>query len=297
MADSLTVGRFAPSPTGPLHFGSLVCALASYLDVKSLGGQWLVRIEDLDPPREVAGSSDQILTQLEAHGLHWDGIVLYQSTRLDAYQDVLSRLQHQQLAYHCECSRKRLTSLNGIYDNHCRHLKLSGDENATRLSVIPESSLISFHDQIVGSNAHDLGLESGDFIIKRRDGLFSYQLAVTVDDQFQGITHVMRGSDLLDSTPKQILLQQYLGYRRPTYAHLPIAVNSEGQKLSKQTQATSLIAGNEVHNCWQALHWLSQSPPSELQECTLNELHKWASENWAPEKITRSGSAPAPHGF
>ena len=297
MANSDIIGRFAPSPTGPLHFGSLVCALASYLDVKSRGGQWLVRVEDIDPPREVAGSSDFILRQLEAHGLHWDSKVLYQSTRLDAYQEVLLELQQRQLAYHCECSRKRLTSINGIYDERCRNLNLNSNGNATRLCLSAESSLINFNDQIVGPIAHDLRLETGDFIIKRRDGLFSYQLAVTVDDQFQGVTHVMRGSDLLDSTPKQIYLQHYLGYRKPTYAHLPIAVNSEGQKLSKQTKANHLMVGNEVNNCWQALYWLKQSPPPDLQHDTLDDLHQWALDNWASNKITRSRSAPAPHGF
>lgn len=297
MANNLVIGRFAPSPTGPLHFGSLVCALASYLDIKIRGGSWLVRIEDIDPPREVAGASDQILRQLEAHGLCWNGRVLYQSTRLQAYQDIVAELQNKQLAYHCECTRKRLADLGGIYDNRCRNRFLSSSGNNTRLKLGAEASLVDFNDLVVGNLSTDLNTVSSDFIIKRRDGLFSYQLAVTVDDQFQGITHIMRGSDLLDSTAKQIYLQRCLRYRQPTYAHLPLVINNEGQKLSKQTQAPSLASGSEVYNCWQALYWLQQSPPKDLLDCTLDDLYKWALKNWDLNKLRKARSAPVPSGF
>ena len=297
MANNLVIGRFAPSPTGPLHFGSLVCALASYLDIKTRGGSWLVRIEDIDPPREVAGASDQILRQLEAHGLCWNGRVLYQSTRLQAYQDILAELQNKELAYHCECTRKRLVDLGGVYDNRCRHRSLSSSGNNTRLKLGVEASLVDFNDLLVGNLSTDLSMVSSDFIIKRRDGLFSYQLAVTVDDQFQGITHIMRGTDLLDSTAKQIYLQRCLRYRQPTYAHLPLVTNTEGQKLSKQTQAPSLASNREVYNCWKALYWLQQSPPKDLLDCTLDDLYRWALKNWDLNKLSKARSAPVPSGF
>ena len=297
MRNNHIIGRFAPSPTGSLHLGSLVCALASYLDIKTRGGRWLVRIEDIDPPREVAGASDQILRQLEAHGLCWNGGVLYQSTRLPAYQDIVADLQNKQLAYHCECTRKRLANLGGVYDKRCRHRLLPRNGNTTRLTLGTKPASVNFNDLVVGNTSNDLNVVSGDFVIKRRDGLFSYQLAVTVDDQFQGITHVMRGSDLLDSTAKQIYLQQCLSYRQPTYAHLPLVLNNEGQKLSKQTQATALVSGREVHNCWNALHWLQQSPPEELLACTLDDLHRWALKNWDLSKISKTDSAPSSSEF
>ena len=218
MSTEKIVGRFAPSPTGPLHFGSLSCALASYLDVRNLGGKWLVRIEDIDPPREIKGASSRILSQLEDHGLYWDDKVLFQSTRLDAYQNSLDILKQHNLAYHCECSRQRVNSLEGIYDNRCRPSHLPSTNNATRLQLNQPHQLVEFVDKIAGRHVQSLIEDVGDFVIRRRDNLFSYQLAVTVDDQYQNVTHVMRGSDLLDSTPRQIYLQHLPADQLPTCA-------------------------------------------------------------------------------
>ena len=297
MVHEKIVGRFAPSPSGPLHFGSLACALASYLDVKVHQGQWLVRIEDLDPPREIKGASRHILNQLEAHGLHWDGEVLYQSHRLEAYAAAVSFLKDNQLAYHCQCNRKRVAELGGIYDNRCRNLGLDRQKNATRLALSEQVGNISFDDQVMGHVMQNVHLTVGDFIIQRRDELFSYQLAVTVDDAFQKVTRVVRGSDLLDSTPRQIYLQQCLGYRQLSYAHVPIAVTSDGQKLSKQNLAAGLPAGNESSNLCSALDWLQQSPPKSLCYLPAAEIITWATQNWDQSKLQAHLTAPAPKGF
>jgi glutamyl-Q tRNA(Asp) synthetase len=274
-----SIGRFAPSPTGPLHFGSLVSALASFLDARQRKGKWLVRMEDIDPPREVAGASDQILKQLDSHGLSWDGPVLYQSTRLDSYRAALETLVKSGLVYHCQCNRRRIVSLDGIYDGQCRDLKLPKDGQAARLRV--DSSNIYFRDQITGDARQNLHKEVGDFVLQRRDELYSYQLAVVIDDEYQGITHIMRGSDLHDSTARQIYLQRCLGYGQPEYAHLPLALNTDGQKLSKQNLAASLVEGNEASNLWAALDWLQQSPPKELQQQSIDRILQWGIDNWS----------------
>jgi glutamyl-Q tRNA(Asp) synthetase len=297
MVQEKIIGRFAPSPSGPLHFGSLACALASYLDVKVRGGQWLVRMEDLDPPREIKGASQHILNQLEAHSLCWDGQVLYQSQRLEAYAEVILSLKEAQLAYHCQCSRQRITELSGLYDNRCRMLDLDGQNNATRLALLHQIDIISFDDEFIGQVSQSLRSTVGDFIIKRRDDLFSYQLAVTVDDAFQAVTRVVRGSDLLNSTPRQIYLQQCLGYKQPSYAHVPIAVTSDGQKLSKQNLATGLPAGNESSNLCVALDWLQQSPPHKLSSLPTPEIISWAIQNWDQNKLPTNLTVPAPKGF
>jgi len=297
MSPKNIIGRFAPSPTGPLHFGSLSCALASYLDVKKLGGKWLVRMENIDPPREIKGASSHILKQLEAHGLCWDDRVLFQSARLDAYQDSLNILKQKNLAYHCGCSRQRINALQGIYDNHCRLSHLPSTGNATRLQLNQTNQLIEFVDQIAGQYTQSLAHNVGDFIIRRRDNLFSYQLAVTVDDQYQNITHVMRGSDLLDSTPRQIYLQRCLGFTQPQYAHLPVATGPLAQKLSKQNLASSLIPGQETLNIWAALNWLNQSPPTGLKKWSVSEILTWAISHWDSSNIKRSLTIPAPEGF
>ena len=274
-----SIGRFAPSPTGPLHFGSLVSALASFLDARQREGQWLVRMEDIDPPREVAGAGDQILKQLDSHGLAWDGPVLYQSTRLDSYRATLETLVESGLVYYCQCNRRRILNLGGIYDGQCRDLNLPKGRQAARLRV--DSSSISFSDQITGDARQNLHEDVGDFVLQRRDELYSYQLAVVVDDEYQGITHIMRGSDLHDLTPRQIYLQRCLGYRRPEYAHLPLALNSDGQKLSKQNLALGLVEGNEASNLWAALSWLQQSPPKELQQQSVESILHWGIDNWS----------------
>ncbi len=236
-------GRFAPTPSGHLHFGSLVAALASYLEARSHEGEWLLRIEDVDPPRVVAGAGAGIVRTLAAHGFEWDGGVLHQSGRDEAYQEALARLIDLGRAYPCVCSRKRLAELAAhgvdgpVYPGTCRGGP-SDAAGALRL-LLPERRVI-FHDTLLGRVACDVTRECGDFVLRRADGVFSYQLAVVVDDAEQGITHIVRGADLLTSTPRQIVLQQALGYATPAYMHLPVVLNSRGEKLSKQTLAAAL---------------------------------------------------------
>ena len=301
MKPSAYIGRFAPSPTGPLHFGSLVCALASYLDARHHQGQWLVRIEDIDPPREIPGSTATILKQLESHGLLWDGDLLYQSQRSDAYNAALAQLQDDGLTYSCDCNRQRVAELGGIYDGHCRQRQVSSGSAATRLRLPenPNNSIIAFTDLVIGDYHQSLVKEVGDFVVKRRDGLFSYQLAVTVDDQFQNISHIIRGADLLSSTPRQLYVQRCLGASVEQVAaiqlgHLPLAVNGEGQKLSKQNHAPALVPGDESTNLWQALQWLQQAPPIELRGDSQQALLSWAIANWSMASIPKTATIPAP---
>lgn len=291
------VGRFAPSPTGPLHFGSLVSAVASFLDIKQHGGQWLLRMEDIDPPREISGAASKILTQLEAHGLLWDKTVLYQSDRMDSYIDALDQLKNNGLVYPCQCNRQRIVRLGRVYDGQCRGLQLQDDNATLRLCLGDNTQIQWFDDQVMGRVEQNLKSEVGDFVVRRRDGLFSYQLAVVVDDEFQGITHIMRGSDLLDSTPRQLFLQQCLGYRQPEYAHLPVALNRNRQKLSKQNHAASLVAGRESVNLWTALVWLQQRPPPVLQRLEVGEILNWARSHWQPQAIYPSMPTSAPEGY
>lgn len=231
------VGRFAPSPTGPLHHGSLVAALASWLDARHHGGTWLLRIEDLDPPRESATAPNLILSQLTQLGLYWDAEPLFQSHRMRAFDEALQQLIDTDRVFACACSRRITTP---VYAGTCRQRRLTNtnSEAAVRFEI-PDSTL-HLTDQILGPQTWNLQREIGDFVIKRRDGLYAYQLAVTVDDAFQQITHVVRGSDLLDSTPRQISLAQALQYRVPQYAHIPILVDAAGKKLSKSDQAPQL---------------------------------------------------------
>jgi glutamyl-Q tRNA(Asp) synthetase len=297
---SAYIGRFAPSPTGPLHFGSLVCALASFVDARHHQGQWLVRIEDSDPPREIPGATTVILKQLESHGLLWDGELLYQSQRSDAYEAALAQLHRDGLSYSCDCNRSRVSGLGGIYDGRCRRRPV-GSDSAIRLKL-PEDgndSTIAFNDLIMGDYKQNLCRDVGDFVIQRRDQLFSYQLAVTVDDQFQNISHIIRGADLLDSTPRQIYLQRCLGASSEQaaamhYGHLPLAINSEGQKLSKQNHAPALSLGKESINLWLALKWLQQAPPAELRREDSATILNWAIANWSIAKIPNSAEIPAP---
>jgi glutamyl-Q tRNA(Asp) synthetase len=298
------IGRFAPSPTGPLHFGSLVCALASFLDARYHSGRWLVRVEDIDPPREIPGATTTILQQLTDHGLIWDGELLYQSTRTEAYRDAIEHLRHSGVAYNCDCPRQRITALGGIYDGYCRDRQVI--ENAAMRLQVPAKpeSIQSFRDLVMGDYSQNLATQAGDFVVQRRDGLFSYQLAVTVDDQFQSISHIIRGADLIDSTPRQIYLQNCLNFSTDssptisspalTYGHLPMATNAEGQKLSKQNHAAALIAGEESQNLWLALEWLQQQPPAELRAESVGRILDWAIDNWSIESIPKQISVPAP---
>ena len=259
-------GRFAPSPTGPLHFGSLVAAVASWLDARAAGGQWLVRIEDVDTTRTVPGAADDILATLEAFGLHWDGEVAWQSRRTALYQAALERLREAGHVYACKCSRKEIADsglfgLEGaIYPGTCRRLALTpGRELAERM--IAAQSPVTFVDAAIGMVSQNVAHDIGDFVVRRRDGLFAYQLAVVVDDADQGITDVVRGADLLWSTPRQILLQRALGYPQPRYRHFPVATNAAGEKLSKQTGAEPIDPAKANDLLRHALAFLGQPEP------------------------------------
>jgi glutamyl-Q tRNA(Asp) synthetase len=291
------VGRFAPSPTGPLHFGSLVAALASYVDARHYRGQWLVRIEDLDPPREQVGASKAILGCLEAHHLFWDDEVLLQSQRLDAYADKLEELRLRGLVYPCYCTRKDLVDFNGPYPGICRHRPFRDKPHALRLltSDLPstENALpirASFSDELLGH--YHCPQTLGDFILKRKDGLFAYQFAVVVDDIFQGVTHVIRGMDLIDSTPSQIFLFERLSARSPYFGHIPVALNDQQQKLSKQHGALPLISNRSADNLRAALHFLNHPPPPEFTKATQKEILQWAIEHWDRKKIPRENAIP-----
>jgi len=240
-------GRFAPSPTGPLHAGSLVAALASWLDARAAGGTWLVRIEDLDPPREVPGASTQILQQLAACGLDSDEPVLFQSTRTEAYEDAFRALRKQGLIYGCRCSRKDIEAAiaarpgasAGVYPGTCAGQRVPDDEVRGWRVRVPATT-VEFVDRAVGRHAQALARDVGDFLVRRADGLWAYQLAVVVDDGMQRISDVVRGADLLDNTPRQIFLQHALGLPSPRYLHVPVVLNTHGEKLSKQTLAPPL---------------------------------------------------------
>jgi glutamyl-Q tRNA(Asp) synthetase len=257
------VGRFAPSPTGPLHFGSLVAALASYMQARAAKGKWLLRIEDLDLPREQPGAADQILRALERFGFEWDGPVLWQSARLERYRAVLEDLLRRGFAYPCGCSRKELEdsalAIDGsrIYPGTCRHGLAPGKSpRAVRLRT--HATPIGFDDLIQGPAQQRVEREVGDFVLKRADGVYAYQLAVVVDDLDHGVTDVVRGADLLDSTARQIHLQRILGAPTPRYAHVPVAVDTAGQKLSKQTGATPIDIADPERELARARRFLGQ---------------------------------------
>ncbi len=277
-------GRFAPSPTGPLHFGSLVAALGSWLDARHHGGAWLVRMEDLDRPREVPGAADLILRTLDAFGLEWDGTVEYQSRRNPAYHEAAEKLRHLGLLYPCGCSRReiRRNALPGVegpvYPGTCRSgLPPGCKRHALRLHTTPET--VGTDDRIQGTIAQNLESEIGDFVLRRADGLFAYQLAVVVDDAWQGITHVVRGADLLLSTPRQIYLQRLLSLPTPHYAHLPLVVDDAGRKLSKQRAAQPVDAADPAPALLAALRHLEQPlPPEPLDRA--EEILAWAVEHW-----------------
>ena len=285
-------GRFAPSPTGPLHFGSLVAALGSYLEAKARGGQWLLRMEDVDAPRCTAAATGDILRALEACGLVWDGEVVWQSRRTDAYADALQRLKAAGRVFPCACTRRELADSAiapdgaAIYPGTCRQGLAAGREaRAWRLRV--GDAQIGFDDAIQGRIDSDLAREAGDFILFRADGLNAYQLAVVVDDADAGITHVVRGADLLASTPRQIFLQQCLGLPTPAYAHLPVAVNAAGEKLSKQTRAEPLDTARPGPALVAALEFLGQHPPHGLSAATVQDILAWAMVSWQLARIPR----------
>ncbi|TVR61488.1 MAG: tRNA glutamyl-Q(34) synthetase GluQRS [Candidatus Competibacteraceae bacterium] len=283
-------GRFAPSPTGPLHAGSLVAALGSYLAARQQGGQWWVRIEDVDTPRTVPGAADAILRALERCALFWDGPVLYQSRRTERYQAALESLVAAGLAYPCTCTRRELAhqprARDGgpIYPGTCRGGVSRPDRpRAMRFRVAATS--VEFQDALQGLYRQHLASEVGDFVLRRADGLFAYQLAVVVDDADQGITQVVRGSDLLDSTPRQIDLQRRLGLPTPAYAHLPVALDACGEKLSKQTHAPPLDERQPSPALVAALRFLGQQPPPELERETPALIVSWALAHWRLERV------------
>lgn len=249
-------GRFAPSPSGPLHLGSLVAALGSYLRAKSKNGQWLLRIEDIDPPREIPGASDNILRTLEAFGLDWDGEVLYQSQRTQAYQTQIDSLITQDLAYYCQCTRKIIQTMGGIYDGRCAHCSPKLTQGAVRIRNLAKVN--QFDDQLMGKVSTNKPFAGEDFIIKRRDGLYAYQLAVVLDDAYQGITEVVRGSDLLEASVRQISLYRLLTLNEPTWLHLPLVCTEPGFKLSKQNHASAIDISNPSAALNNALLFLGQ---------------------------------------
>lgn len=287
-------GRFAPSPSGPLHFGSLVTALGSFLDARSHKGRWLVRMEDLDPPREQAGAADEILHCLEAHHLFWDGPVLYQSHRHDAYEKCLDFLKSRDWIYACDCSRQELHITQGIYQGRCRNRQTDVQlPCAWRLKLydLPDHSSSekqTFVDLIQGQQIQNLRTEAGDQILKRRDGFYAYQLAVVLDDIEQKITHIIRGRDLLDVTARQIFFFNLLKANTPQFGHLPLAIMLNGQKLSKQNKAPGINPEDAHQNLWRALQFLGQHPPAELKHQTPNQLLNWAISNWQLTRIPTS---------
>lgn len=277
------IGRFAPSPSGPLHFGSLIAAVGSYLQAKSQHGQWLVRMEDIDTPRMVQGCDSDILRTLEQFGLQWDGAVLYQSQRLERYQQIVEHLKQQQLVYGCQCSRKQISDDGGIYNGRCAPLNLSTEPLAWRLKS--HTVECQFTDLIFGQQQIPSVLAQEDYIIKRRDGLFAYQLVVVVDDIDQGITEVIRGADLLSMTPRQQALCNLLGAAPPRYGHLPLAVLKPGFKLSKQNHAAAVSQWPQAQVMSKVLCFLGHPPPAEVDQAPVAAQLSWAINHWQLGKV------------
>lgn len=280
-------GRFAPTPTGPLHFGSLVAATASYLCAREARGSWLVRIEDLDPPREAAGSRDQILRALECFGFEWNESIVRQSERGELYEAALQRLLATGNAFPCSCSRTEIVAAGATggdsdelrYPGWCRN-GIRAPDRPLAIRFRTPAGPIAFEDGLQGPVSSDVAAQVGDFVIRRRDGWFAYQLAVVVDDAAQGITSVVRGADLLNSTPRQLLLQRALGLPTPAYAHMPVATDRNGVKLSKSAGAAALDLAHPGDELWRALWFLRQGPPSELRHANPADLWSWAIAHW-----------------
>lgn len=295
-------GRFAPSPTGPLHFGSLLAAAGSWLDARAVGGEWLLRIEDLDPPREPPGAVDQILRALDVFGLHWDGEVVFQSRRLEAYEAALAGLVDAGWAYPCRCSRKAVADANRRlgqpgsrrYPGTCRAQPSGTIRNSRIVRLRTPAERVGIEDRLQGPYAQHLEKEVGDFVLRRREGYIAYQLAVVVDDAAQGITDVVRGIDLLDSTPRQLWLQRLLGFATPRYMHLPVVVRPDGEKLSKQTGAAGVDTREASTLASRALACLGHPPPAELAGAAPAELWGWALGRWQPQQLAGRRSIPAP---
>ncbi len=279
-------GRFAPSPTGPLHFGSLVAALASFLDARQQRGQWLVRIEDIDPLREVEGASDDILRTLEAHQLHWDESVRYQSDRSDAYEALIEQLRERGHCYYCPCSRKALLENNGKHNPDCNPAQPSPSiPMAIRFHAT--GARYSWQDLLLGPRFYQSKKQTDDFVIKRKEGFYAYQLAVVCDDIDQQISHIVRGSDLLDSTPPQLALYYAVDVTPPRFGHIPVILNQQGQKLSKQNLAKPIENEHASLNLYQALKALNQTPPEALKSATVDEILCWGVNNWSLDTVPK----------
>jgi glutamyl-Q tRNA(Asp) synthetase len=293
-------GRFAPSPTGPPHFGSLVAAIGSYLEIKAQGGEWLVRIEDIDPPRECPGAADTILRTLEAFGFAWDGPVTYQSRRTELYETAIASLHARGALFQCGCSRRTIAAHGHlapdgafVYPGTCRSGPPQG-RKPWALRLRTEAGWIAFDDPVQGRYGQDVARDVGDFVIRRADGCFAYQLAVVVDDTDQGITQVVRGCDLLDSTPRQIYLQRLLERPTPRYTHLPVVVDARGDKLSKQTRAMPVDPAHPSPALAAGLGVLGHPPPAELHDAPLAELWAWAQAMWRLAAVPRQRTVPLP---
>jgi len=292
-------GRFAPSPTGPLHFGSLVAALASYCDARAAGGEWLLRIEDVDAPRARVGAEGQILAALERYGFAWDGSIVRQSDRNALYAEALARLRADGHAYACACTRRELDvaplGIAGerVYPGTCRDgIPLSrGGRRQRAWRVRVADAVIDCNDRLQGARQQALARDVGDFVVRRADGLFAYQLAVVVDDAEQGITDVVRGADLLSSTPRQVLLQKLLGLPAPSYLHVPVAINAAGEKLSKQTRAAAL-PDSPLPTLLAAWRFLGQEPPVDAP-ADVGEFWRWAHASWKVSRLPPVPMLPA----
>lgn len=293
MFNSAYRGRFAPSPTGPLHPGSLLAALGSWLLARHAGGQWGIRIEDVDPPRTVPGAIAGQLAALQAFGLHSDFPVVHQSQRDALYQAAINRLMERDLAFACHCSRSELAGQLGIH-HHCV-AQAARPTPAIRLRV-PPGSVVSFEDGLRGEVSQDVHAEVGDFVLRRADGCWAYQLAVVVDDHAQGITDVVRGADLLDSTPRQILLQQALGLHTPRYLHLPLLLDAQGHKLSKSGAAALVDPAAPLPALQQAWAWLGQEPAALAGSATVSDWLARAVEHFDPARLPPQDIAIAPLG-
>lgn len=292
-------GRFAPTPSGPLHFGSMVAAIGSYLDAKSRDGAWMLRIDDLDPPRIVPGATDSILRCLDAFHMHWDGGIAYQGMRGAAYHAALHQLRQNGRTYPCACSRREIgdASVAGIegsvYPGTCRNGFPAG-RAARALRLRTDGAAIEFEDRLQGPIRQHLETEIGDFTIYRADHVFAYHLACAVDDAEQGITDVVRGADLIASTPRQIFLQRLLGLPTPEYLHLPVAVDASGEKLSKQTLARSVDISNPAATVDRVLRFLGHPPPAGLRGADVDDLWQWAIGAWRRERLPRVKRLAAP---
>ena len=296
--NNLYIGRFAPSPTGPLHYGSLLAAVASYLQAKQNHGEWLIRIEDIDPPREVQGSADDMLRTLELYQFEWHQIPLYQSSRLEAYLEEINKLKAKDLLYACSCSRKQINEtaqesiLGKCYPGTCRAKQLDLFNPNYNLRLRTGDKEIRFIDEVFGEQTQNLLKNAGDFIVYRKFSLPTYALAVTTDDAYQGITEVARGHDLLAFTPLQIYLCEILELPIPNFLHIPIITDKQGCKLSKQSGAEALPKHQCAHVLAQALQDLGQHTPNKLAEENLETIWEWAVKHWNTTKIPKSQSIP-----